>query len=213
MAEWSQFGPLRTTSTRTMPARLPDLAVTNKPTNGNGYLERRAGRRQPCSACRSSCAHIEDDAGIEHHTNVGWRRRPLSKVADHSLVDYNRAGCAAEWRSSPRPIDGGGGRTRAPRNPPGPMCAPSATIVRGVEHLPRIVRSRAKHAGADCERPRSGPRADSRLRTAPVGGSETQEWNFVPRHREKNHPVRDSPSGRSSGPTARRFWQEDPPLG
>ena len=94
------------------------ISQYDKPTNGNGYLdvELEDGTvfRVPIER-----AHIEDDAG--KNTHVGGADGRI-EGADHSLVDYNRAGVPLiESPSRSR------GRATALPKSPVPMCAPSAT--------------------------------------------------------------------------------------
>ena len=65
-------------------------------------------------------AHIEDDAG--KNTHVGGADGRI-EGADHSLVDYNRAGVPL-IEIVTKPIEGAG--DRAPKSQ-APTCAPSAT--------------------------------------------------------------------------------------
>ena len=65
-------------------------------------------------------AHIEDDAG--KNTHVGGADGRI-EGADHSLVDYNRAGVPL-IEIVTKPIEG---RATALPKSPVPMCAPSAT--------------------------------------------------------------------------------------
>ncbi len=74
----------------------------------------------PSSACRSSVPHIEDDAG--KNTHVGGADGRI-EGADHSLVDYNRAGVPL-IEIVTKPIEGVGDRGR---RSPAPTCARCAT--------------------------------------------------------------------------------------
>ena len=86
IAEWSQFAR-KNYFYPDMP-RDYQISQYDKPTNGNGYLdvELEDGTvfRVPIER-----AHIEDDAG--KNTHVGGAAGRI-EGADHSLVDYNRAG-------------------------------------------------------------------------------------------------------------------------
>ena len=86
IAEWSQFAR-KNYFYPDMP-RDYQISQYDKPTNGNGYLdvELEDGTifRVPIER-----AHIEDDAG--KNTHVGGADGRI-EGADHSLVDYNRAG-------------------------------------------------------------------------------------------------------------------------
>lgn len=86
IAEWSQFSR-KNYFYPDMP-RNYQISQYDKPTNGNGYLdvELEDGTifRVPIER-----AHIEDDAG--KNTHVGGADGRI-EGADHSLVDYNRAG-------------------------------------------------------------------------------------------------------------------------
>ena len=86
IAEWSQFAR-KNYFYPDMP-RDYQISQYDKPTNGNGYLdvELDDGTIFRVSIER---AHIEDDAG--KNTHVGGADGRI-EGADHSLVDYNRAG-------------------------------------------------------------------------------------------------------------------------
>ena len=81
------------------------ISQYDKPTNGNGYLdvELEDGTvfRVPIER-----AHIEDDAG--KNTHVGGADGRI-EGADHSLVDYNRAGVPL-IEIVTKPIEGAGDR-------------------------------------------------------------------------------------------------------
>ena len=117
IAEWSQFAR-KNYFYPDMP-RDYQISQYDKPTNGNGYLdvELEDGTvfRVPIER-----AHIEDDAG--KNTHVGGADGRI-EGADHSLVDYNRAGVPL-IEIVTKPIEGAG--DRAPEIA-GAMCAPSAT--------------------------------------------------------------------------------------
>ena len=86
IAEWSQFAR-KNYFYPDMP-RDYQISQYDKPTNGNGYLDVELDDgtifRVPIER-----AHIEDDAG--KNTHVGGADGRI-EGADHSLVDYNRAG-------------------------------------------------------------------------------------------------------------------------
>lgn len=86
IAEWSQFSR-KNYFYPDMP-RNYQISQYDKPTNGNGYLDVELDDgtifRVPIER-----AHIEDDAG--KNTHVGGADGRI-EGADHSLVDYNRAG-------------------------------------------------------------------------------------------------------------------------
>ena len=86
IAEWSQFAR-KNYFYPDMP-RDYQISQYDKPTNGNGYLDVELDDgtifRVPIER-----AHIEDDAGT--NTHVGGADGRI-EGADHSLVDYNRAG-------------------------------------------------------------------------------------------------------------------------
>ena len=90
IAEWSQFSR-KNYFYPDMP-RNYQISQYDKPTNGNGYLDVELDDgtifRVPIER-----AHIEDDAG--KNTHVGGADGRI-EGADHSLVDYNRAGRAAD---------------------------------------------------------------------------------------------------------------------
>ena len=118
IAEWSQFAR-KNYFYPDMP-RDYQISQYDKPTNGNGYLdvELEDGTifRVPIER-----AHIEDDAG--KNTHVGGADGRI-EGADHSLVDYNRAGVPLIENR-----DQADRRRRRPRPPKSqaPTCAPSAT--------------------------------------------------------------------------------------
>ena len=103
IAEWSQFAR-KNYFYPDMP-RDYQISQYDKPTNGNGYLdvELEDGTifRVPIER-----AHIEDDAG--KHTHVGGADGRI-EGADHSLVDYNRAGVPL-IEIVTKPIEGAGDR-------------------------------------------------------------------------------------------------------
>ena len=105
IAEWSQFSR-KNYFYPDMP-RNYQISQYDKPTNGNGYLDVELDDgtifRVPIER-----AHIEDDAG--KNTHVGGADGRI-EGADHSLVDYNRAGIPLVEIVT-RPITGAG--TRAP---------------------------------------------------------------------------------------------------
>lgn len=86
IAEWSQFAR-KNYFYPDMP-RDYQISQYDKPLNGNGYLDVELGNgdifRVPIER-----AHVEDDAG--KNTHVGGADGRI-EGADHSLVDYNRAG-------------------------------------------------------------------------------------------------------------------------
>ncbi|NEG70301.1 Asp-tRNA(Asn)/Glu-tRNA(Gln) amidotransferase subunit GatB [Bifidobacterium choloepi] len=101
--EWSQFAR-KNYFYPDMP-RNYQISQYDKPTNGNGYLdvELEDGTvfRVPIER-----AHIEDDAG--KNTHVGGADGRI-EGADHSLVDYNRAGVPL-IEIVTKPIEGAGDR-------------------------------------------------------------------------------------------------------
>ncbi|OZG61897.1 MULTISPECIES: Asp-tRNA(Asn)/Glu-tRNA(Gln) amidotransferase subunit GatB [Bifidobacterium] len=103
IAEWSQFSR-KNYFYPDMP-RDYQISQYDKPTNGNGYLdvELEDGTvfRVPIER-----AHIEDDAG--KNTHVGGSDGRI-EGADHSLVDYNRAGVPL-IEIVTKPIEGAGER-------------------------------------------------------------------------------------------------------
>ena len=103
IAEWSQFAR-KNYFYPDMP-RDYQISQYDKPTNGNGYLdvELEDGTifRVPIER-----AHIEDDAG--NNTHVGGADGRI-EGADHSLVDYNRAGVPL-IEIVTKPIEGAGDR-------------------------------------------------------------------------------------------------------
>ena len=103
IAEWSQFAR-KNYFYPDMP-RDYQISQYDKPTNGNGYLdvELEDGTifRVPIER-----AHIEDDAG--KNTHVGGADGRI-EGADHSLVDYNRAGVPL-IEIVTKPIEGAGDR-------------------------------------------------------------------------------------------------------
>ena len=103
IAEWSQFAR-KNYFYPDMP-RNYQISQYDKPTNGNGYLdvELEDGTifRVPIER-----AHIEDDAG--KNTHVGGADGRI-EGADHSLVDYNRAGVPL-IEIVTKPIEGAGDR-------------------------------------------------------------------------------------------------------
>lgn len=103
IAEWSQFAR-KNYFYPDMP-RDYQISQYDKPTNGNGYLdvELEDGTIFRVSIER---AHIEDDAG--KNTHVGGADGRI-EGADHSLVDYNRAGVPL-IEIVTKPIEGAGDR-------------------------------------------------------------------------------------------------------
>lgn len=103
IAEWSQFAR-KNYFYPDMP-RDYQISQYDKPTNGNGYLdvELEDGTifRVPIER-----AHIEDDAGKNIHVGGADGR---IEGADHSLVDYNRAGVPL-IEIVTKPIEGAGDR-------------------------------------------------------------------------------------------------------
>ena len=103
IAEWSQFAR-KNYFYPDMP-RDYQISQYDKPTNGNGYLdvELEDGTifRVPIER-----AHIEDDA--DKNTHVGGADGRI-EGADHSLVDYNRAGVPL-IEIVTKPIEGAGDR-------------------------------------------------------------------------------------------------------
>ena len=103
IAEWSQFAR-KNYFYPDMP-RDYQISQYDKPTNGNGYLdvELEDGTifRVPIER-----AHIEDDAGKNAHVGGADGR---IEGADHSLVDYNRAGVPL-IEIVTKPIEGAGDR-------------------------------------------------------------------------------------------------------
>ena len=103
IAEWSQFAR-KNYFYPDMP-RDYQISQYDKPTNGNGYLdvELEDGTvfRVPIER-----AHIEDDAG--KNTHVGGADGRI-EGANHSLVDYNRAGVPL-IEIVTKPIEGAGAR-------------------------------------------------------------------------------------------------------
>ena len=101
------------------------ISQYDKPTNGNGYLDVELDDgtifRVPIER-----AHIEDDAG--KNTHVGGADGRI-EGADHSLVDYNRAGRAAD--RDRHQADRGRGRTAA-RKSPGAYMRTLRDIVRAL---------------------------------------------------------------------------------
>ena len=85
--------------------RAYQISQYDKPTNGNGYLD---GELEDGTVFRvpSERAHIEDDAGKNTHVGGADGR---SEGADHSLVDYNRAGVPL-IEIVTKPIEGAGDR-------------------------------------------------------------------------------------------------------
>ena len=102
-AEWSQFAR-KNYFYPDMP-RDYQISQYDKPTNGNGYLDVELDDgsifRVPIER-----AHIEDDAG--KNTHVGGADGRI-EGADHSLVDYNRAGVPL-IEIVTKPIEGAGER-------------------------------------------------------------------------------------------------------
>ena len=103
IAEWSQFAR-KNYFYPDMP-RDYQISQYDKPTNGNGYLdvELEDGTIFRVTIER---AHIEDDAG--KNTHVGGADGRI-EGADHSLVDYNRAGVPL-IEIVTKPIEGAGDR-------------------------------------------------------------------------------------------------------
>ena len=103
IAEWSQFSR-KNYFYPDMP-RNYQISQYDKPTNGNGYLDVELDDgtifRVPIER-----AHIEDDAG--KNTHVGGVDGRI-EGADHSLVDYNRAGVPL-IEIVTKPIEGVGDR-------------------------------------------------------------------------------------------------------
>ena len=103
IAEWSQFSR-KNYFYPDMP-RDYQISQYDKPTNGNGYLDVELDDgtvfRVPIER-----AHIEDDAG--KNTHVGGADGRI-EGADHSLVDYNRAGVPL-IEIVTKPIEGAGDR-------------------------------------------------------------------------------------------------------
>ena len=103
IAEWSQFAR-KNYFYPDMP-RNYQISQYDKPLNGNGYLdvELEDGEvfRVPIER-----AHVEDDAG--KNTHVGGADGRI-EGADHSLVDYNRAGVPL-IEIVTKPIEGAGAR-------------------------------------------------------------------------------------------------------
>lgn len=103
IAEWSQFAR-KNYFYPDMP-RDYQISQYDKPTNGNGYLDVELDDgsifRVPIER-----AHIEDDAG--KNTHVGGADGRI-EGADHSLVDYNRAGVPL-IEIVTKPIQGAGER-------------------------------------------------------------------------------------------------------
>lgn len=103
IAEWSQFSR-KNYFYPDMP-RNYQISQYDKPTNGNGYLDVELDDgtifRVPIER-----AHIEDDAG--KNTHVGGADGRI-EGADHSLVDYNRAGVPL-IEIVTKPIEGVGDR-------------------------------------------------------------------------------------------------------
>lgn len=103
IAEWSQFAR-KNYFYPDMP-RDYQISQYDKPTNGNGYLDVELDDgsifRVPIER-----AHIEDDAG--KNTHVGGADGRI-EGADHSLVDYNRAGVPL-IEIVTKPIEGAGER-------------------------------------------------------------------------------------------------------
>ncbi|WEV69183.1 Asp-tRNA(Asn)/Glu-tRNA(Gln) amidotransferase subunit GatB [Bifidobacterium sp. ESL0775] len=101
--EWSQFAR-KNYFYPDMP-RDYQISQFDKPTNGNGYLDVELDDgstfRVPIER-----AHIEDDAG--KNTHVGGADGRI-EGADHSLVDYNRAGVPL-IEIVTKPVEGGGDR-------------------------------------------------------------------------------------------------------
>ena len=126
IAEWSQFAR-KNYFYPDMP-RDYQISQYDKPTNGNGYLdvELEDGTvfRVPIER-----AHIEDDAG--KNTHVGGADGRI-EGADHSLVDYNRAGVPL-IEIVTKPIEGAAPRSRNRRC----LCARHPRHRARVEHLPR----------------------------------------------------------------------------
>ena len=86
IAEWSQFAR-KNYFYPDMP-RDYQISQYDKPTNGNGYLDVEL-EDGTVFRVQIERAHIEDDAG--KNTHVGGADGRI-EGADHSLVDYNRAG-------------------------------------------------------------------------------------------------------------------------
>ena len=103
IAEWSQFAR-KNYFYPDMP-RDYQISQYDKPTNGNGYLDVELDDgsifRVPIER-----AHIEDDAG--KNTHVGGADGRI-EGADHSLVDYNRAGVPL-IEIVTKPLEGAGER-------------------------------------------------------------------------------------------------------
>ena len=103
IAEWSQFSR-KNYFYPDMP-RDYQISQYDKPTNGNGYLDVELDDgtvfRVPIER-----AHIEDDAG--KNTHVGGADGRI-EGADHSLVDYNRAGVPL-IEIVTKPMEGAGDR-------------------------------------------------------------------------------------------------------
>ena len=155
IAEWSQFAR-KNYFYPDMP-RDYQISQYDKPTNGNGYLdvELEDGTifRVPIER-----AHIEDDAG--KNTHVGGADGRI-EGADHSLVDYNRAGVPL-IEIVTKPIVGAGDRAH-PRHR---ACS---------EHLPRPYGA-GQHA---CRRERVAAQQPVRSVRHPF---RNQERELVPRY-------------------------------
>ena len=104
IAEWSQFAR-KNYFYPDMP-RNYQISQYDRPLNGNGYLdvELDDGTIFRVSIER---AHVEDDAG--KNTHVGGADGRI-EGADHSLVDYNRAGVPLVEIVT-KPVEGAGART------------------------------------------------------------------------------------------------------
>lgn len=101
--EWSQFAR-KNYFYPDMP-RDYQISQFDKPTNGNGYLDIELDDGTPFRVPIER-AHIEDDAG--KNTHVGGADGRI-EGADHSLVDYNRAGVPL-IEIVTKPVEGGGDR-------------------------------------------------------------------------------------------------------
>ena len=103
IAEWSQFAR-KNYFYPDMP-RDYQISQYDKPTNGNGYLDVEL-EDGTIFRVLIERAHIEDDAG--KNTHVGGADGRI-EGADHSLVDYNRAGVPL-IEIVTKPIEGAGDR-------------------------------------------------------------------------------------------------------
>lgn len=103
IAEWSQFAR-KNYFYPDMP-RDYQISQYDKPTNGNGYLDVEL-EDGTVFRVQIERAHIEDDAG--KNTHVGGADGRI-EGADHSLVDYNRAGVPL-IEIVTKPIEGAGER-------------------------------------------------------------------------------------------------------